>query len=275
MKRVWLLPLALLTACSGDGTVWLGAQIVADGRSSPSSGKVDSGKAPDSGDPLAAFFVRYEAESPTNELTYPVEDVVSKGTPPCPTGGVKEGADCSSGGEFVELILGRSPCNPPTSPSSYDGCQNKGGGIQFNAITVPVDGSFDVTWWYHCGSDSTGHANVYGDTGCGGLDYQTGPGSGCRPHLIDVNGVPMSAADAGQTALYYQFPCYTSAWNILHGATTSLPLKAGTNTIYIHAPGATMLDAADIDALDVQAAGSGTAPPPLWPKLVTPVVSPN
>jgi hypothetical protein len=52
-------------------------------------------------------------------------------------------------------------------------------------------------------------------------------------------------------------------------------LKAGTNTIYIHAPGAPTLDAADIDALDVQASGHGIAAPPAWPKLVTPVVAGN
>ncbi len=33
--------------------------------------------------------------------------------------------------------------------------------------------------------------------------------------------------------------------------TTALPLKAGSNVIYIHAPGATTLDAADIDAINV------------------------
>lgn len=77
----------------------------------------------------------------------------------------------------------------------------------------------------------------------------------------------------GQTALYYQFPCYTVHWTVVHGATTSLPLKAGSNTIYIHAPGATTLDAADLDAIDVQPNGTGIAPSPRWPKLVTPVVS--
>lgn len=66
---------------------------------------------------------------------------------------------------------------------------------------------------------------------------------------------------------------YTAPWSILHGATTALPLKAGKNTIYYHAPGATTLDAADLDAIDVQAPGHGTAPAAAWPKLVTPVVS--
>lgn len=221
----------------------------------------------------ATFFMRYEAESPSNTLTYPVEIVTTDGATACPTDGVKEGANCASGGKVVAQILGRSPCTPPTSTTSYTNCQNKGGGVQFNAVTVPAAGNYDVTWWYHCGPDTPGHADVYGDTKCGGLNYNTGAGTGCRPHLIDVNGVPMSSTIAGQTALYYQFPCYTAPWSTLHGATTSLPLKAGANTILIHAPGATTLDAADIDAIDVQPNGKGVAPAPLWPKLVTPVVS--
>jgi hypothetical protein len=222
----------------------------------------------------ANFFMRYEAESPLNTLTYPVEGVTSEGAP-CPADGVKEGANCSSGGKVVNQILGRSPCNPPTSTTSYNGCQNKGGGVQFNQVTVPADGSYDITWWYHCGQETPGHADVYGDTTCGGLDYKTGPGSGCRPHLIDVNGVPVTATVDGKMASYFQFPCYPVSWSILHGATTSLQLKAGANTIYIHAPGATTLDAADIDAIDVQPPGRGVAAAPLWPQLVTPVVKGN
>ncbi len=228
-----------------------------------------------SSDVPASFFMRYEAESALNMLTYPVEGVGTEGAPACAMDGVKEGANCASGGKVVNQILGRSPCTPPTSTTSYTQCQDKGGGVQFNEVTVPVDGTYDVTWWYHCGPDTPGHADVYGDTKCGGLNYDTGAGSGCRPHLIDVNGVPMSSTVGGKAALYYQFPCYPAPWSTLHGATTALPLTAGSNTSYIHAPGATTLDAADIDALDVQPEGRGTAPPPLWPKLVTPVVAPN
>jgi hypothetical protein len=233
-----------------------------------------SGAAGSSDEP-ASFFMRYEAESPSNTLTYPVERIATEGDAACPANGVKEGATCASGGKVVAQILGRSPCDPPTSTTSYNACENKGGGVQFNDVTVPADGTYDVTWWYHCGPDKPGHADVYGDTNCGGLDYGTGAGSGCRPHLIDVNGAPMSSTVGGKAALYYQFPCYPAPWSTLHGATTALPLKAGANTIYIHAPGATTLDAVDLDALDVQAEGHGTAPPPLWPKLVTPVVSGN
>ena len=277
MRRGWLLLGAVITACGRDGTTWLGEQVAGGTGMTGGAGSTGmSGGIEDAGAP-ASFFMRYEAESPANALTYPVEQIDGNGYATCQTNGVTEGADCASGGRAISQILGRSPCQPPTSNTSYDGCQNIGGGIAFSDVTVPVEGTYDVTWWYHCGADPArpGRANVYGDNACGGLDYATGPNTGCRPHLIDVNGVAVSSTIAGRNAPYYHFPCYATAWSILHGATTALPLKAGSNTIYIHAPGATTLDAADIDALDVQVAGHGTAPSPLWPKLVTPVTSPN
>lgn len=280
MKRLGLLLVPLSVACGGGGTTWLGAQIVADGAAGSRADAGASGAAGFNADAGATgvpanYFVRYEAESALNTLTYPVEG--RNTTTTCPEGGVKEGVNCASGGQYVDQILGRSPCQPPTSRTSQIGCQNIGGGVLFNQVTVPVDGNYDVTWWYHCGEDpgAPGRANVFGDTRCGGLDYGTGPGSGCRSHLIDVNGVPMSTTVGGQAALYFHFPCYASPWAVLHGATTVLPLNAGTNSIYIHAPGAGMLDAADMDALDVHAEGFGIATPPLWPKYVTPVVLPN
>jgi hypothetical protein len=141
-----------------------------------------------------------------------------------------------------------------------------------------------VTFWYHSGQLSPGHADVYGDVNCGGLNYDTGPGSGCRPHLIYANGVQMSSTVGGQNAVYYEFPAYPDSWSIVHGAVTALPLKAGSNTIYIKAPGFTTSDAADIDALDVQpsqqgaplfqASGQG-GPPTLRIGLITPVVNWN
>lgn len=301
MKRWGLIAASLLTACGGD-TTWLGEQI-ADGVLGGGSGAAGgvfsavggvsgaiagasdavggasgaaAGGPPDALIP-ALFFTRYEAEAPSNALTFPVQVVDGNGYATCPADGVKEGANCASGGQVISQIMGRSPCQPPTLRSSYDGCQNIGGGVEFRDVTVPVDGSYDVTWWYHCGADPSrpGRANVYGDTGCGGLDYATGPNTGCRSHMIDVNGAAVSATVAGQTALYFHFPCYGTAWSILHGATTALSLKSGSNVIYIHAPGATTLDAADIDAIDIQAPGHGSAEPPLWPKLVTPVLVGN
>jgi hypothetical protein len=100
--------------------------------------------------------------------------------------------------------------------------------------------------------------------------------------MISVNGVQMSSIINGQTALYYEFPAYASGWNVVHGAVTALPLKAGSNTILIKAPGFFTSDAADIDALDVQPSSGPGAPlfqasghggPPTLPiGLVTPVV---
>ena len=213
----------------------------------------------------------YEAEAvPPNVLTnaatmshsdegkdLPCPPDVRPGLSAAQAHGVTEGANCASGGGMVVNILGRSPCNPET-PSSYTACQNLGAGVEFHDVAVPTDGTYDVTWWYHCGLN-----DHYGDTKCGGVHYPVG--SSCRPHLIDVNGVPMSSAGAK----YFQFPCYSTAWTYIHATTTALPLKAGSNVIYIHAPGATTLDAADIDAINVLPQGKG-APP-----LATPVMSGN
>ena len=92
----------------------------------------------------------------------------------------------------------------------------------------------------------------------------------------------MTSTVGGETAVYYQFPAYPTSWALVHGAVTALPLKAGTNSIYIKAPGFTTSDAADIDALDVQPSGEGApgfqtsgngAAPTLPIGLVTPVVN--
>ncbi len=237
-----------------------------------------------------SFFARYEAESPLNTLTYPVEGVVTDGAQPCPgvagttSDGVKEGANCASGGHVVNQLLGRSPCTPPTSTTSYTACGNKGGGVTFNGVTVPADGTYDVTFWYHSGKLPSGAADVYGDVHCGGLNYNTGTGSGCRPHLIYVNGVQLSSTVGAQTAIYYQFPAYPDSWSTVHGAVVAIVLKGGANTIYIKAPGFTTSDAADLDALDVQPSGPGGpsfqssgqgGPPLLRIGLVTPVVNWN
>jgi hypothetical protein len=270
-----------------------------DGAATPWGGDGSSGDASADEPPPAndsggvvplGFFVRYEAESPLNSLTYPVEGVVTDGAQPCSgvagtnSDGVKEGANCASGGHVVNQLLGRSPCAPPTSPTSYTACGNKGGGITFEGVTVPADGAYDVTFWYHSGRLPSGSADVYGDVNCGGLNYNTGTGSGCRPHLIYVNGVQMSSTVGGQTAVYYQFPAYPDSWSIVHGAVVALSLKAGSNAIYIKAPGYTTSDAADLDALDVQPSGPGGpsfqssgqgGSPLLRIGLVTPVVNWN
>jgi hypothetical protein len=268
---ILLLGAAAASAC-GDLTVPVLEFIPSTSRvnaATPSDGatKSDGATQSDAATPLdgaASFRLRYEAEAvPPNVLTYSATaDLTCFGSNlTCPTDGVEEGANCCSGGGVITEIIGRAPCSgPPGSDAGYTDCQDTGAGVEFDDVTVPADGTYDVTWWYHCGE-----ANTYGDTMCGGLHYAVG--TGCRPQLIDVNGVPMSATVDAQMALIYQFPCYVSAWSVVHGATTALPLKSGLNIIYFHAPHATNLDAADVDAIDVQPLGQGVEP------RVTPVVS--
>lgn len=212
--------------------------------------------------------LRYEAEAvPPNVLTEgTILDLTCFGTGlVCPVDGVKEGANCCSGGGVLQKLIGRAPCSgPPGSVGQYTDCEEIGAGVEFHDVTVPANGTYDVTWWYHCGG-TDGDADVAGDTNCGGLHYSVG--GGCRSQLIHVNGVAMSATVGGQTALFYQFPCYADQWSVLHAATTALPLTKGSNVIYLHAPHAVDLDATDIDAIDVLPQGQGALP------LVTPVVS--
>jgi hypothetical protein len=283
-------------SASTDSAAWDSGRFdatnagVDSGGDAPADAGIDSGGNTSANVP-PSYFMRYEAESPLNMLTFPVEGIVTEGDAPCPgtpgtsSDGVKEGAKCASAGHVVNQLLGRSPCTPPTSTSSYTNCGNKGGGVTFNDVAAPADGVYDVTFWYHSGGGGPGgSADTYGDVKCGGLNYNTGPGSGCRPHLIYVNGVQMASTVAGQNAAYYEFPAYPGSWTIVHGAVVALPLRAGSNTIYIKAPGFTTSDAADLDALDVQPSGQGApafqatchaGPPALPIGLITPVVNWN
>ncbi len=227
----------------------------------------DSGDSGDAG-PLpgaTAFPRRYEAEAvPPNVLqqSATVDDTCFGTNLSCPQGGVVEGANCCSGGGVVNSLLGRVPCSgPPGSPGDNQNCQLLGGGVDFSGVFVPAAGTYDVTWWYHCGE-----SNSFGDTACGGLHYDAG--TSCRPHLIDVNGVAVSAATTdGAVASVFQFPCYAGLWSVVHAATTALTLSAGNNDILIHAPHALDLDSADIDAIDILPRGAGAGPE------ITPVVS--
>jgi hypothetical protein len=265
-----------------------------DASASTDSAESESGDGPSvaidsEGGAPEGFFVRYEAESPLNTLTYFAEvqdndyglNATCPGTPGTSSDGVKEGAICASSGKIVVQLLGRSPCTSLYG-SPYVGCKDLGAGVQFNAVTVPDDGTYDVTFWYHSGEGKTaGQADTFGDSQCGGVNYDTGPGSGCRPCMIAVNGVQMSGTVGGQDAVYYEFPAYGDSFTILHGAVAALPLKAGSNTIALKAPGFMTSDAPDIDALDVQPSGlgapvfqkSGAGGAPTLPiGLITPVV---
>jgi hypothetical protein len=119
------------------------------------------------------------------------------------------------------------------------------GFLQFNDIQVPADGTYDLTWFYHCGLSDN-----FGDTSCGGQTSPPTTPSGCRPHKLTVNGVALTGT--------YHFPCFPGSWAIEHVATTTVPLKAGTNTVRIGPP--KPRDAADLDAVWVQRAGLGSMP---------------
>src|SRR5437667_131581 len=47
------------------------------------------------------------------------------------------------------------------------------GGLQFNNVSAPADGMYDVTWWYHCGNNDNFH-----DPTCRGEPHTP---AGCRP----------------------------------------------------------------------------------------------
>ena len=168
----------------------------------------------------------YEAEAiPPNEKA--PKSTISHGTA-CTTTPPKPGDMCQSGGGEVNWIV-----------------QGRDGWLQYNQVSAPSDGMYDVTWWYHCGNNDN-----YGDKHCGGqTDPPTTP-AGCRPHQIVVNGVEMTGT--------YHFPCFAGAWIEIHAATTVLPLKAGsTNTIKVYPK---ERDSADMDAFQIQPVGQGVGP---------------
>jgi hypothetical protein len=146
-----------------------------------------------------------------------------------PPGTFKPGDTCCSGGGEVTQILGRAM-----------------GALQYNNVSAPADGMYDVTWWYHCGLNDN-----FGDKNCGGQTNPPTTPSGCRPHQIVVNGTEMPGT--------YHFPCFPGPWSIIRAATTTLPLKGGAmNTIKVYATAPR--DAADMDAIEVVPAGMGIAP---------------
>ena len=119
------------------------------------------------------------------------------------------------------------------------------GELQFGAVMAPGDGMYDVTWWYYCGRNDN-----FGDKDCGGQTNPPTTPSGCRPHQFYVNGTLMPGA--------YHFPCFNGMWNIVRAATVTMPLKAGANTIKMHAP--PPRDSVNVDAIELFPAGKGLSP---------------
>ncbi len=232
------------------------ADVDQGGEGGTDGATASGGDASASPDGTAGFSQWIEAEAvPPNVLTNGAQITTCAGSAQygrgltCAPDTLKEGALCCSGGKVVVSLLGRA-------------ANNAGSGVEFHQVSVPSAGSYDVTWWYHCGANDS-----FGDVGCGGLHYPVG--SSCRPHLIDVNGMPITSTVGGASAQFFQFPCYQGDWSIIHAATTTLPLQAGNNVIYVHPPHVANLDAADIDVIHVTAVGQGVG------QRVTPVVVGN
>ncbi len=194
------------------------------------SGGTSTGGETSAGGLSAVLDELYEAEAiPPNQLTGFAQ--VEACAPSCAKP-LKPGVDCCSGGSKVSWIVSENGAHPA-------------GWMQFNDISAPAQASYDVTFWYHCGSGDT-----YGDNNCGGqAPTETGQ-VGCRPHAFTINGTVMPGA--------YHFPCFSGSWSTLRVATVSLPLAAGMNTIKVAAP--PPRDAVDVDAIEILATGKGHAP---------------
>jgi hypothetical protein len=173
----------------------------------------------------AGAIAWYECEAVPPNTIFGATTIVTCSAGPCPShDAIKEGIECCSGGKKLSQLL-----------------RGKGGAV-LNAIAAPSDGMYDVTWWFHCGKDDN-----FGDTGCGGAPHTK---SGCRPHVLEVNGTKLPKV--------YHFPCFPGSWGELHASTTTIPLKGGMNSIRVYAtPGR---DAADLDAIELFPAGKGLPP---------------
>jgi hypothetical protein len=191
----------------------------ADGGSAP------AGDAAPAGVGHAGSLGWYEAETAlvTGRATKP------KCTP-CPSSAaMKPGDQCCSGGGQVDWLVAHG-----------------NGEVQFNNVSAPADGMYDVTWWYYCGKNDN-----FGDKNCGGQTMPPTTAAGCRPHQFYVNGTLLPGA--------YHFPCFAGAWSVVRVATVTMPLKAGAaNTIKLHAP--PPRDSVNVDAIELYPAGKGMEP---------------
>jgi hypothetical protein len=208
-------------AAAGAG----GASDASAGGTSGDSDAAGGAGGGENGSPEALGW--YEAEAvPPNTLFGATKAVMCGTAPACASHeAVKEGVECCSAGKKLSQLLRGT------------------GGAVMNGLSAPADGMYDVTWWFHCGKDDN-----FGDTNCGGAPHTK---SGCRPHILVVNGVKLPKV--------YHFPCFPGSWGQIHASTTTIPLKAGAmNSIRIYAtPGR---DAADLDALQIFPAGKGVPP---------------
>jgi hypothetical protein len=100
------------------------------------------------------------------------------------------------------------------------GVSNCCGAITFNNIYAPKDSNYLITLSYMCaGGDNDGDANCGGTLGTNG-------GLGCRPVQFVING--------DSDKVVFQTPCYANTnWCLEHFDSTSIPLKAGLNSIHL------------------------------------------
>jgi len=100
------------------------------------------------------------------------------------------------------------------------GVSNCCGAITFNNIYAPKDSNYLITLSYMCaGGDNDGDSNCGGTLGTNG-------GLGCRPVQFVING--------DSDKVVFQTPCYANTnWCLEHFDSTSIPLKAGLNSIHL------------------------------------------
>ncbi|MDP9035623.1 MAG: hypothetical protein M3O50_12530, partial [Myxococcota bacterium] len=145
---------ALSDVDSGSTPSMSGASGASSGSVIPVEAGADATPSSDEGGPFEAATVGggeastavsqwYEAEAvPPNLLTGGVNITTCAGSAQygrgasCPVDALKEGALCCSAGKVAVNLLGRLPAR-----------------LEFHNVTVPNDGSYDVTWWYHCGAN--------------------------------------------------------------------------------------------------------------------------
>jgi hypothetical protein len=161
---------------------------------------------------------------------------------------------CCPGGKSVGGIL-FSPCSPaPACPASMPNGK-KGGTVTFYGINAPVEGDYNIAWYYYCGNtDSDKYTSATCPMGVEGSP--TGP-AGCREAQFVING----ALDP----TIYEMPCFLAGtkdgqWSTVHtwvrnkpGTSTLVPfhLKAGSNnTIEIYSTIGDFSDMASIRVPD-------------------------
>jgi hypothetical protein len=207
---------------TGGSTTEADAAVTSEADAAPSTG--DGGGPQKATTGHAGSIAWYEAEDGTL-----FGRAVKSHCNACPsTAMMKAGDSCCSGGGEVTWIVAAKTSD-----------------LQLNGIVAPSDGTYDVTFWYYCGNNDN-----FNDRNCGGQTDPPTTAAGCRPHQFVVNGTLMPGA--------YHFPCFGGAWSIVRTATVAIPLKAGANTIRMHAP--PPRDCVNLDGIELYPQSKGLPP---------------